>query len=67
MANDPNLTLVEVRAILRHADLATTGRYLHARVEDLFDALQAHYQRPRIRPTVAPGYDPDDFKAVFGG
>lgn len=30
MANDPNLTLVEVRAILRHADLATTGRYLHA-------------------------------------
>ncbi|MFD7621476.1 tyrosine-type recombinase/integrase [Streptomyces sp. NPDC059802] len=67
MANDPNLTLVEVRAILRHADLATTGRYLHARVEDLFDALQAHYQRPRLQPTVAPGYDPDDFKAVFGG
>ncbi|WP_406377396.1 site-specific integrase [[Kitasatospora] papulosa] len=67
MANDPNLTLVEVRAILRHADLATTGRYLHARVEDLFDALQAHYQRPRHQPTIAPGYDPDDFKAVFGG
>lgn len=67
MANDPNLTLVEVRAILRHADLATTGRYLHARVEDLFDALQAHYQRPRLQPTIAPGYDPEDFKAVFGG
>ncbi|MER6018678.1 tyrosine-type recombinase/integrase [Streptomyces anulatus] len=67
MANDPNLTLVEVRAILRHADLATTGRYLHARVEDLFDALQAHYHRPRVQPSIAPGYDPDDFKAVFGG
>ncbi|MGW9028294.1 tyrosine-type recombinase/integrase [Streptomyces sp. NPDC055722] len=67
MANDPNLTLVEVRAILRHADLATTGRYLRARVEDLFDALQAHYQRPRLRPAIAPGYDPEDFKAVFGG
>ncbi|HET6354859.1 tyrosine-type recombinase/integrase [Streptomyces sp.] len=67
MANDPNLTLVEVRAILRHSDLATTGRYLHARVGDLFDALQAHYQRPRLQLTVAPGYDPDDFKAVFGG
>ncbi|MFD3945182.1 tyrosine-type recombinase/integrase [Streptomyces sp. NPDC058579] len=67
MANDPALTLVEVRAILRHADLATTGRYLHARVEDLFDALQAHYQRPRLQPAIAPGYDPDDFKAVFGG
>jgi integrase len=67
MANDPNLTLVEVRAILRHADLATTGRYLHARVEDLFDALQAHYHRPRIQPTIAPGYDAEDFKVVFGG
>ncbi len=67
MANDPHLTLVEVRAILRHADLATTGRYLHARVEDLFDALQAHYRRPRLQPTVAPGYDPEDFKVVFGG
>lgn len=67
MANDPNLTLAEVRAILRHADLATTGRYLHARVEDLFDALQAHYQRPRIQPSIAPGYDADDVKAVFGG
>ncbi|MFD0430562.1 tyrosine-type recombinase/integrase [Streptomyces zhihengii] len=46
MANDPNLTLAQVRAILRHTDLATTGRYLNARVEDLFDALQAHYSRP---------------------
>ncbi|RZD89564.1 integrase [Streptomyces albidoflavus] len=67
MANDPHLTLVEVRAILRHTDLATTGRYLRARVEDLFDALQAHYNRPKVQPTIAPGYDPDDFMAVFGG
>ncbi|WP_406054172.1 site-specific integrase [Streptomyces sp. NBC_01077] len=67
MANDPHLTLAEVRAILRHADLATTGRYLHAQVEDLFDALQAHYHRPRVRPSIAPGYDPEDFKVVFGG
>lgn len=67
MANDPHLTLAEVRAILRHADLATTGRYLRSRVEDLFDALQAHYNRPRVQRTIAPGYDPEDFKAVFGG
>ncbi|MCC0097622.1 site-specific integrase [Streptomyces flavotricini] len=66
MANDPNLTLAQVRVILRHNDLATTGRYLNARVEDLFDALQAHYTRPRVERTIAPGYDPDDFKAVFG-
>lgn len=67
MANDPNLTLVEVRAILRHTDLATTGRYLRARVEDLFDALQAHYNRPKVERSIPSGYDPDDFKAVFGG
>ncbi|MFE2912435.1 tyrosine-type recombinase/integrase [Kitasatospora indigofera] len=67
MANDPNLTLAQVRAILRHTDLATTGRYLNERVEDLFDALQAHYNRPRVRRTFAPGYDPEDMKAVFGG
>ncbi|MFZ3498534.1 tyrosine-type recombinase/integrase [Streptomyces sp. 5.8] len=66
MANDPNLTLTEVRAILRHADLATTGRYLNARVEDLFDALQEHYNRPKVVHSIAPGYDEDDFKAVFG-
>lgn len=67
MANDPNLTLSQVRAILRHTDLATTGDYLNTRVEDLFDALQQHYSRPRVERTIAPGYDPDDFKAVFGG
>ncbi|MFC9592085.1 tyrosine-type recombinase/integrase [Streptomyces sp. NPDC056944] len=67
MANDPNLTLAQVRAILRHADLATTGRYLNARVEDLFDALQAHYTRPRVQRTFSAAYDPADVKAVFGG
>ncbi|MFE5843696.1 tyrosine-type recombinase/integrase [Streptomyces niveus] len=67
MANDPNLTLAQVRAILRHTDLATTGRYLNSRVEDLFDALQQHYRRPRVERTIAPGYDPEDFRAVFGG
>ncbi|MER5966692.1 site-specific integrase [Streptomyces sp. NPDC002057] len=67
MANDPNLTLAQVRAILRHTDLATTGRYLNARVEDLFDALQAHYTRPRVQRTFSAAYDPADVKAVFGG
>ncbi|MDT3395313.1 tyrosine-type recombinase/integrase [Streptomyces sp. B1866] len=67
MANDPNLTLSQVRVIMRHTDLATTGRYLRTRVEDLFDALQEHYNRPRVERTIAPGYDPEDFKAVFGG
>ncbi|WP_053196317.1 tyrosine-type recombinase/integrase [Streptomyces viridochromogenes] len=67
MANDPALTLPQVRVILRHSDLATTGRYLNARVEELFEVLQAHYNRPRVERSFAPGYDPEDFKAVFGG
>ena len=50
MANDPNLTLAEVRAILRHADPATTGRYLHARVEDLFDAPRPTTTGPASSP-----------------
>ncbi|MFG2638663.1 hypothetical protein ACGFX8_33650 [Streptomyces sp. NPDC048362] len=66
MANDPNLTLAQVRAIPRHTDLATTGRYLNARVEDLFDALQAHYNRPRVQRSFSPGYDPQDVRAVLG-
>jgi integrase len=67
LANDPSMTLTEVRAILRHADINTTGIYTAVRVEDLFDKLQEHYARPRPTRQLAPGYDPDDVKVVFGG
>jgi integrase len=66
MAGDERLTLAEVQAILRHAHLDTTGRYLTARIEDMHDKLTEHYSRPRPQPTYAVGYDPDDIKAVFG-
>lgn len=66
MANDPHLTLAEVRTILRHSSLATTGLYLNVRLEELFDKLQEHYQRPKPELYLAPGYDPQDMKAVFG-
>ncbi|MFD9445280.1 tyrosine-type recombinase/integrase [Streptomyces sp. NPDC060006] len=66
MANDPHLTLAQVRAVMRHTDLSTTGLYLNARVEELFDTLQGHYNRPRVQRTFAAGYDPADIKAVFG-
>lgn len=67
MANDPNLTLSEVRTIMRHTALATTGIYLNTRIEGLFDKLQEHYNRPRVERSFAPGYDPADIQAVFGG
>ena len=67
MASDDRLTLAEVQAILRHAHLDTTGRYLTARVEDMHDKLAEHYSRPRPQRVYAAGYDPEDVKAVFGG
>ncbi|CCH32910.1 site-specific integrase [Actinosynnema sp. NPDC047251] len=47
MANSGKLTLPEVQAILRHANIQTTGRYLAVGVEELFDKLTEHYARPR--------------------
>jgi integrase len=67
MAGDERLTLAEVQAILRHAHLDTTGRYLTARVEDMHDKLAEHYSRPRPQRVYAAGYDAEDIKAVFGG
>lgn len=67
MANDPTMTLAEVQAVLRHADINVTGRYMTVRIEDMFDKLQEHYQRPRPQRTYSPGYDPDDIRTVFGG
>jgi integrase len=66
MANGGKLTLPEVQAILRHADIRTTGRYLGARVEHLVDALLEHYNRPRPAPSYPIGYDPADVEVVFG-
>jgi integrase len=67
MANDPKMTLSDVQAVLRHASIETTGRYLTVRVEDLFDKLQEHYSSPRPQRTYAAGYAEADIKAVFGG
>ncbi|MEH0975166.1 site-specific integrase [Micromonospora sp. CPCC 205546] len=66
MANGGTLTLAEVQAILRHADIRVTGRYLVTRVEELFDKLAEHYQRPRPAAVYSAGYDPADVQAVFG-
>jgi integrase len=67
MARDPNLTLVEVQTILRHAHVSTTALYTVTGLDDLIDKLAEHYQRPAAEPTRwASGYEPDDVAAVFG-
>jgi integrase len=67
MSADPALALPEVQAVMRHARLSTTQQYMTPRLEELVGKLQAHYQRPAPVPVPAPGYDPDDLVAVFGG
>lgn len=66
MANSGKLTPVEVQAIMRHADIQTTTRYMTARVEEMFDKLAEHYSTPRPETSYPTGYAADDIKAVFG-
>ncbi|MGW3186201.1 tyrosine-type recombinase/integrase, partial [Kitasatospora sp. NPDC001119] len=66
MANSGKLTLPEVQAVLRHANIQTTSRYLAVRVEEIFDALLEHYNRPRPQISYPTGYAADDIAAVFG-
>ncbi len=67
MAGDPALSLTEVQRIMRHAHADTTGIYTRVRVEDVFDKLQEHYQRPRPETSYPAGYAPADIAVVFGG
>ena len=49
MASSRELTLPEVQAIMRHASIQTTSRYLAVRVEEIFDKLTQHYNLPQAR------------------
>ncbi|WP_380792581.1 tyrosine-type recombinase/integrase [Streptomyces albidoflavus] len=66
MANGGKLTLPEVQAVLRHANIQTTNRYLTARIEEIFDKLTEHYNAPRVERSYPTGYSADDVAAVFG-
>ncbi|MGX1612577.1 tyrosine-type recombinase/integrase [Micromonospora chalcea] len=67
MVSSGSLSLPEVQSILGHADLRTTGEYLHPRVEEMVDKLAEFYQRPRPERRFAAGYSAEDLQAVFGG
>jgi integrase len=67
LAADPDITLVEVQAVMRHAHLTTTQLYTPPRLDDLMDKLAAHYARPPAPPEWSPGYAPEDVRTVFGG
>jgi len=67
MTADPDLSISDVMAVSRHRRVASLDPYLRPRVEQIFDRLQRHYNEPRPTQTLTPGYDAEDFKAVFGG
>lgn len=66
LARDPELTLVEVQSILRHAHISTTDLYTVVGLDDLVDKLAEHYARPVQTPTWPQRYDAADVEAVFG-
>jgi integrase len=68
MVSSGVLTLPEVQVVLGHADLRTTSRYTLPRVEELCARMQEFYASPPAPARrYAPGYDPADIAAVFGG
>ena len=66
LARDPQMTLVEVQTILRHAHLSTTALYTVVGLDDLVDKLAEHYSRPAQPPSWPQRYDEGDVEAVFG-
>ena len=67
LAADPDITLVEIQTIMRHAHLTTTQLYMAPRLDDLLGKLAEHYTRPRAESHWPVAYDPEDVKTVFGG
>jgi hypothetical protein len=67
MVSDPALTLADVMTVTRHQRVASLDPYLRPRVDEVFERLQQHYAQPRPSQTLTPGYDAEDFRAVFGG
>lgn len=74
MANDPHLSLVEVKEVLGHAHLSTTEIYLTPDKDEVIASVLAHHARtadkrehPRTPPPPpAPGYDPAALSVLFG-
>lgn len=69
LANDPAIPLTDVQAILRHAHLGTTSRYIHVQTQDMLARVRQHHQRPPAPPQLpepAWGYASSDLADLFG-
>lgn len=68
LANDPSIPLTDVQAVLRHAQITTTARYVQPAMADIIQRFQVHQDRP-VRPPDHPGwqYESADLEQLFGG
>ncbi len=68
MVEDPNLTITDVQAVLRHKSLVSTQIYTKVQLDELIARTQDHYARraapPPLRPH--PAYDHGDLAVLFG-
>ncbi|WIV60899.1 site-specific integrase [Amycolatopsis nalaikhensis] len=73
MAADPDLPLTHIQAVLGHASLTTTERYLIPGRDAVVEQVLAHYARQAARrdqpapaPPPGPTYDPRSLEILWG-
>ncbi|MFF7237733.1 tyrosine-type recombinase/integrase [Streptomyces collinus] len=71
LARDPSMPLTDVQWVLGHAHLTTTQLYLPASQDEVIERVLVHHarqaqQRQRPPAPLAPGYNPDSLKTLFG-
>lgn len=68
LARDPNMTLIDIKTILRHQNVSTTQIYTAVQLDDIVEKVVAHYSRPAPAPQPAPAlpYDHDEMRELFG-
>jgi len=71
MAADRDLPLTHVQAVMGHAQLSTTQRYLVPDRDEVIEQVMAHHARrarqsAKPAPLPAPGYDPASLAVLFG-
>jgi integrase/recombinase XerD len=68
LASDPSIPLTDVQAILRHAHLGTTSRYVQPQTQDVISRVREHHQRPRpAHDGGLWGFEASDLDELFGG
>lgn len=68
MALDPNMTVTDVQAVMRHKSLVSTQIYWRVRLNELVERMQEHYIRLASPPEPQPhaAYAQADLAVLFG-